>query len=171
MPSQVKGILTVEKFRIPTMLSKREDEISDMIRQGKIEPDEIIESLPNTWFTAGWTVLLNLMIAKVGTNPFSATYANIQVGNGSTAFNDAQTACVGGSVASAGMLSGWPTSPASGLVTFKAQFSTSVANFIWEEFCLNNGTTSLNRGLTGGGGSWTKTSAAVWNAILQTGKT
>ncbi|RMG04680.1 MAG: hypothetical protein D6726_02880 [Nitrospirae bacterium] len=146
----VKGKAVVEKFRV-----------------GEDTPYEVVES-ENNWFTAGWNEILSL-ITGASSDHYDATNTQIGVGNGTTAFSDAQTDLVGASTAYKGMESGYPTTPSSGTVQFKAKFNTSDANFAWEEWCVKNSSSGVvwNRAVSSLG---TKSSSEIWYITVTMGK-
>ncbi len=166
-----KGILKVEKFRIPTRLSRQEDKIVIQIESGIIEPDDIIITPENAWFTAGYNIILNLITGQ-STAFYSNTLAQIGVGNSATAFSDSHTTLQGASTSFKGMVSAYPNTPASGQVSFRSLWGTTEGNFQWEEWAIRESTDSVlwNRGLTGGGASWLKTSAEIWVGTAILGK-
>lgn len=166
-----KGILKVEKYRLPLILKKNEDRLIQQIELGLIEPDNVIITPENAWFTAGYNIILNLITGQ-STHLFSNSLTQIGVGNSAAGFSDAFTTLQGASTSFKGMVSAYPSVPASGQVSFRSQWTTSEGNFQWEEWAIRESTGSVlwNRGLTGGGGSWLKTSAEVWVGTAILGK-
>jgi hypothetical protein len=59
--------------------------------------------------------------------------------------------------------SGYPTYGTSQQIVFRATFGGSSANYAWNEFTVDNGTTSLNRKQSGQG---TKTVSQVWQVTV-----
>lgn len=57
----------------------------------------------------------------------------------------------------------FPTQGSSQLITFRATFASGSANYHWQEFIADNGTTSLNRLVSDQG---TKTSGQSWQLTL-----
>ena len=165
------GRLKVEKYKVPLLLRKNEDKLIYQIEQGIIDPDDIIVSPPNDWFTAGWNLILNLITGQSSAF-YSNSKAQIGVGNSDDAFDDGDSTLQGTESKFKGMMSEYPDTPASGQVNFRSKFTTSEANFQWEEWGIRGTTDNLlwNRGLTGGGGSWLKDSTLIWIATATLGK-
>lgn len=115
--------------------------------------------------TTGRTEALALITGS-SSNHFNAANALIGIGDSSTAVSAGQTDLVAATNKTyKGMESGWPTTPASGAVDFKAIFLTSEANYAWNELVVKNSTSGicLLRDITG----WsTKTSSEVWYMTL-----
>lgn len=124
------------------------------------EPVEVITGEQNLLLNEGITRLLNLLIG-VTTNPYNNANARIGVGNSTTAAAASQTALQGASTLFKAMDATYPQVSAQ-TVTFKATFGGTDANFAWEEFSIDNGTTpneNLNRKVQALG---TKASGATW---------
>jgi hypothetical protein len=128
------------------------------------DPDRVEDYEGNILLTAGITRLLNLLTGAGGT-AYNATNCRIGVGNSTTAAAVGQTDLQGASkyfklVSSAPGVSG-------NVVTFTAAFGSGVANFTWEEWGIDNGTTDgttvvaplLNRRVEAMG---TKASGSTW---------
>ena len=133
--------------------------------------EEFVETVfvDNQWFTAGWTLMLNIATGNTD-DDFSNASAYLGVGNGSTAFSDAHTNLQGASTSWKAMESGYPTAAVSGQVAFKSKYTTSDANFTWEEVAVRSGNSVLlNRALTGGSAGYVKTNSEVWYLTLTTG--
>jgi hypothetical protein len=129
-------------------------------------PDEVFEDKGNLLLNAGITRMINLLTGAGGT-AFNAANSRIGVGNSTTAAAAGQTDLQGGSkyfklVDSA--------TPSGQTVTWVATFASGDANFAWEEWGIDNGSTSgstvtaplLNRkvaamGTKGSGSTWTLT--------------
>lgn len=109
--------------------------------------------------TAGLRFLVQ---AAVGQGQFfNATNARLGVGNGTAAFNAAQTDLQGSEKLRKGMDTGYPVVNANE-ITFKATFNTGDANFTWTEwgvFNAESGGVMLNRVLESNG---TKQSNQTW---------
>jgi hypothetical protein len=127
----------------------------------------------------GWGALLGGIAGTTIATKFSGTAGRIGVGTVSTAATAADTA-LGGDTGGASttsyyqLVSGAPTintSIAPATLTFAATFGTSVANFAWAEFGIDNYTASsvtttstgsvfINHGISAQG---TKVSGQTWN--------
>lgn len=176
----MEGLYGVEKYRLPNEVlekiknaaTKEDSELIELnwiknnIETGKVKPYNSKEAR-NIWLTTGWTEILKL-ITGASANHFDATNATIGVGNDATAAAAGQTDLIGASKTYKGMESGYPTTPASGTVQYKAKFLTSEANFAHAELVLKNSVSSVcwNRNATGWG---TKTSSEVWYYTLTLG--
>lgn len=116
----------------------------------------------NLLLNAGITVALNL-IGGIAATAFSNANARLGVGDSSTAesaaHSDLQAATNKAYVA---MESGYP-SVSSQTITFRSVFGTSAANYAWNEFVVDNGTTALNRKVSSQG---TKASGQTWTLDL-----
>jgi hypothetical protein len=121
----------------------------DFARYG-IDPEETAESAGNLLVTAGLGRLTSLLTGAGG-QAVTNTSARLGVGDG------AGTAAVGDTdlSASAGathryyqvMDATYPTT-SDGVVTFKATFDTSTANFAWSEWGIDVGTPTVTGGTT-----------------------
>lgn len=138
-------------------------------------PDETRDFGTNLWTTAGWQnrVLANLTAVPASTAVFDATHTRIGVGNGVTAAavgNTDLAASAGSTNRQFKLVDSGPTIAASGgtgSVAWPATFGTGVGNFVWAEWCVDNGTadgttvtaTMLNRAVPNS--LLTKTSAVA----------
>jgi hypothetical protein len=173
---KVTGVLKVEKFKLPR---NWDDDrflryFAFDFKTKKLilpEPDDLIISPNNDWFSAGWNKILELATGQ-DTDFFSNSLAQLGTGNDSTAFSDAHTDLQSGTAEWKSMESGYPDTPASGQFDFKVKYLTTAGNYIWEEWAVKETTsdTLWNRGLTGGGASWTKDSTEIWYATATLGK-
>jgi hypothetical protein len=132
---------------------------------GGASPDEMVEKYGNLLLNAGITRLLNLLIGS-GATAFNNTNSRLGVGDSSTAAAASQTDLQGTNKFFMTMDATFPT--VSGQqVTFKATFGTGDANFAWQEWGIDNGSSSgatgtaplLNRKVESLG---TKTSGGTW---------
>lgn len=149
-----------------------------------VAPDEVLE-LPNNLLTnRGITVLESLLIAAAGQTSFSSTNARLGVGDGNgsvptaTAADTALTASTNRYFQS--MDATFPSVSAQ-TVTFQATYTTSQANFVWNEWSTDNdlvfsavGTTQPQTATTGiamlnhkGVAMGTKVSGAQWTLKAQ----
>ena len=119
--------------------------------------------LLNAGINMMWTA-----IAGTGATLFNNANAYIGVGDSSTAAAPTQTGLQAATNKTyQPMNSSYPTYGASQLCTWQSTFSTSQANYAWNEVLVCNssgGTVALNRYVSSMG---TKTSAASWVASLQ----
>lgn len=128
-------------------------------------PDDVVEVEDNLLLNAGIARLLDLLIGAGGT-AFNNANSRIGVGNSTTAAAAGQTDLQGASKYFRVMEATFP-SRASQTVTWKSIFGSSDGNFAWEEWGIDNGTTSgatvtaplLNRKVTSLG---TKASGSTW---------
>jgi hypothetical protein len=128
---------------------------------------------------AGWGALLGGIAGTTIGTKFSGSAGRIGVGTSSTAATAADTALggdTGGSSTTSyyALVSGAPVITSSvepATLVFTATFGTSVANFAWNEFGIDNGTASsvtttstgyvfINHGISAQG---TKASGQTWN--------
>lgn len=148
----------------------------DELLAAGLRPD--VEQLPyghNLWTTAGWQnrILANLTAVPASTAVYDATHTRLGVGNGTTAAavgNTDLAAAAGSTNRQFKLVDSGPTIAASGgtgSVAWPATFGTGVGNFVWAEWCVDNGTADattvtavmLNRAVPNS--LLTKTSAAA----------
>lgn len=128
--------------------------------RGGAEPNERVELPDNALLDAGITEIWNQLIGGGG-SAYSNANARVGVGNSTTSVDPStQTGLVGGSTAFGGMESGYPDVSGTS-ITFRAVFGDADANFDWNEWVVDNGTTAINRRQvamgTKSGGTWTLT--------------
>ena len=160
-----QGKITLKKYKLPKGVDERL--FLDMIDKGKAEPYEILHG-KNVWLTTGWTELLKI-ITGASTNHFDASNTTIGVGNSATTASAADTDLAGTSTVYKIVTSGYPTTPTTGTVQFKARFSTTEGNFAHNELVVKNNASSVcwNRNTTGWG---TKTATDIWDYVVTLGK-
>jgi hypothetical protein len=141
-----------------------------------VRPTEVHNEKGNLLLNGGGDVLwLGLIGSLSATTNVANTYFNnanagIRVSTSNTAAANTQTNIQGTTKYTKGMDATYPThttgtaSTAAKNITFKATFTTSQANFAWNEWCIVNRTAqtggrALNRKVQSLG---TKTSAATW---------
>jgi hypothetical protein len=123
----------------------------------------------NLVLDAGWNLMMKNVAGSAGTL-FSATVGRIGIGDSSTAAAYTQTDLQASSNKYYQLISAAPTvgtTHGAGLV-FAATFGTGVANYAWNEFVTDQGTTSnatgvavcFNRGVSSQG---TKLSTQTWS--------
>jgi hypothetical protein len=130
------------------------------------EPDEVLELPKNLLLNAGITRMLNLLIGAGGT-AFNNTNSRIGVGDSTTAAAATQTDLQAATNKYYMTMDATFPSVSGQTVTFKSTFGSAVANFAWQEWGIDNGTTAnttgvapmLNRRVTSMG---TKASGATW---------
>lgn len=132
-------------------------------------PDSVVKGKGNLLTTAGLDRLTSLLIAGGGQG-YDNGNTRIGVGNDNTAaaVGDTDLGAAAGNT-NRQFVDAEATYPSQsdGVVTVRSVFSTSVANFAWEEWGIDNGTTSgttvvaafLNHKVTSLG---TKTNASAW---------
>ena len=153
--------------------------------QLKIDPYEIVESLPNLFTTGGWQRIMNLMNAASGTGTgsgWASAACRIGVGTATGAAantNNDLSAATGPTnrffklVTGAGT-TGTGTGAGNSRLSFVSTFASGDANFVWAEWCIDAGTGAdgtgaattpmMNRAVSALG---TKASPAVWTATAQ----
>lgn len=101
----------------------------------------------NLWTTAGWArILANLSAVPASTAVYDATHTRLGVGNGTTAAaigNTDLAAAAGSANRQFKLVDGAPTIGASGgtgSIAWTATFPTGNGNFVWAEWCVDNGT-------------------------------
>lgn len=134
-----------------------------------VMPYETVESVGNLLLTAGITRIWNL-VAGSGATAFNAANSRIAVGDSTTAASAAQTDLQASSNKYYKLVSGAP-SVSTNQTQYAATYGTSVANFQWNEWGIDNGTADsattgvapmMNRAVVGGS-LGTKTSSASWS--------
>jgi len=111
-------------------------------------PYETLEFTRNGLLNEGINMIWTLVCGGAGT-AFNATYARIGVGDSSAAYAASQTDLQASSnKLYKAMDSSYPTYGTSQKATFKSSFATSEANFAWNEWTVDNGSSAainLNR--------------------------
>lgn len=117
----------------------------------------------NLLLNAGINVLTNLL-AGGGNTAFNNANARIGVGDSTTAEAASQTGLQAATNKTyQAMDASYPTYGTSQQIVFRATFGGSSANYHWQEFTVDNGTTSLNRKVSDQG---TKTSGQSWQVTI-----
>ncbi|HKZ20294.1 MAG TPA: hypothetical protein VJQ57_09305 [Acidimicrobiia bacterium] len=135
-----------------------------------LAPDESIETGPNLLMNAGITRMWNLVIGTGATQAMDATHCRIGVGDSNTAASAGQTDLQASSNKRFNLVTSGPT-VSSQSITLATSFSSSEANWAWEEWCVDFGTASsgtvtapmLNRKVQSMG---TKASGSTWTASV-----
>lgn len=116
----------------------------------------------NLLLNAGITLLLNLLAGAGGT---AFNNANSRVGVGDSTAAEAATQTDLQAVTNRlfrGMAATYPIVSAQ-TITFRSVFAGADANYAWQEFAVDNGTTKLNRKLSNQG---TKIAGQTWTIDL-----
>lgn len=156
------------KWKFAWRIDKYEGEVSPP-ELDWLKPAETVHIDGNMLVNAGIDRLLDLLIAAGG-QAYDNTHARIGVGDSSTAAAASQTdlqAAAGSSHRQFVTMDATYPSRSGEVVTWRATFGTTLANFAWNEACIDvgtaNGTTittpMLNRKIISAG---TKTSAQTW---------
>lgn len=140
-----------------------------------VEPYEETTTEGNLITDAGWNLIMANIAGSAGTL-WSASVGRIGAGNGTSSVNYTDTdlsAASGSGNRFFQTFSGAPIigSGHSAGVTFNASFGSANGNFAWQEFCVDQGTstgttvtaTMLNHGLSSQG---TKSSGQTWIAVV-----
>lgn len=132
-------------------------------------PYETVDVPGNLLTTAGLNRMTSLIVVAGGQG-YNNANSRVGVGNSNTAAAVGQTdlqAAAGSSNRQFQVMDATYPTQANGLITWRSTFATGEANFAWEEWCIDNGTSAgttvtavmLNRKVTTIG---TKTSASAW---------
>lgn len=132
-----------------------------------LPPDEVYENEGNLLLNAGITRAINLITGAGGT-AYNAANSRIGVGNSTTAASASQTDLQG---ASKYYMLVTSVTPSSQTITWVATFASADGNFAWEEWGIDNGSSSsasavapmLNRKVQSMG---TKASGAAWTLTV-----
>lgn len=138
-----------------------------------VKPFEVYEKdNANLVMDAGWNLMMKNTAGSAGTL-FSASVGRIASGDSATAVGYTDTALNAATNKLYKLISGAPTvgTTHSGGLAFAATFSTSQANWSWQEFGVDQGTSDsttvtsvfFSHGLATPG---TKTSAQTWNVTV-----
>jgi len=98
-------------------------------------------------------------------NVFNSTYAQIGVGDGTTAEDALQSDLVGVNTAYVGMDSGYP-SVSGQTVNFRATFDGATGNFTWNEFTVKHSGTAINLNRKVDTTKGTKASGETWTITI-----
>jgi hypothetical protein len=126
----------------------------------RFQPYEVVEGEGNCLLNTGIDEMWDLICGD-SANHFTNSYAQVGVGDSTTAANASQTDLqAAANKTYKGMESGYPTST-SQKATFKASFGDSEANYAWNEWVIKQSSSSkcLNRKVeslgTKSSGTWT----------------
>jgi len=144
-----------DKLTHKTIWKIRKYASGDDFKNGKAYEEKIIKG--NILLNDGIGLLWDLGIGVGGTD-FGNANARIGVGDSTTAEDATQTGLQGTNTAYQTMYTGYPLRSGTS-VTWKAVFDGTSANFDWNEFVVDNGTTALNRKVSAQG---TKASGQTW---------
>lgn len=166
MVGAMNGVADAGRWRADWRLDKYDGEVTpEQIDAGLVEPVESLDLPGNILVTAGITLLLNLLIGAGGT-VYSNANAHLGVGDSTTAAAIGQTDLQASTNKLRKAMDATYPSVSTNVLTARATFGTSDANFAWEEVALFNASSSgtmLNRKV---GALGTKTSAATWVLTL-----
>jgi hypothetical protein len=119
---------------------------SDILRRLVGEPEEAVTIEGNLLMNAGIQRMEdNLITVPAATAVLDNTHARLGVGNSATAEAATQTdlqAAAGAANRQFKMMNAGSPTRASQTLSFIADFLTGEANFIWNEWCIDNGTAS-----------------------------
>lgn len=170
---------------VPKFITLEHGVPSEYLRQLGLEPDEIIEIAGNLLLNEGLQRLADLLIAAGGT-AFNNASAYIGVGDTATAEAATQTELLATANAAnrfyKAMVATYPQRPGSNgaqSVDWRSDFTTTEANFAWQEWTIAagattasgsgflTGTTNLNRKVQSLGskttGTWTMTATVTFS--------
>jgi hypothetical protein len=155
-------VLKYKKDVVPYKNAKREIEFFN-----EFDPFDVVESEGNLLLWNGMRgIWLGLWGSPVPYGPYNSTYAQIGVGDSSTAATASQTDLLGSNKTYIAMDSTYPqisgSTPPSN--TYQSSFGSAQANYAWNEFVLKSTYNSycLNRKVQSLG---TKTAGTTW--VLQ----
>jgi len=156
-------------WHVDIILRKYKEDIAPFKKAGleflffnMYKPYEVIKRRKNVLLNEGINAMWTLICGGSET-AFNAANARIGVGNDATAAAAAQTGLLGGANTAYGAMdSSYPTYGTSQKATFQASFTDAIANFQWNEWSVDNGTSAnknMNRKVenlgTKTGGTWT----------------
>jgi len=154
-------------WSVKTTVEKWDDEASF---NAGVAPAEVDEFEGNLLMNAGITRMLNLLVGAGG-QALNAANSRVGVGDSSTAASAGQTDLQAASNKYWRVQEATFPSVSGQTVTWKSSFGASEANFAWEEWAIDAGTTSnstvvapmLNRKVQAMG---TKANPAVWTLTV-----
>lgn len=121
----------------------------------------------NLMLNEGIDEIFDLTTETNAVDYYTNALARVGVGNSTTAVMASDTGLIGGSTAFEGMEGGFPNLATAQRVDFKGSFASGIAEFAWEEFTVDNGSSpnaNLQRLVTPKG---TKSSGETWTAEIQ----
>ncbi len=121
----------------------------------------------NLMLNEGIDEIFDLVTETNAADYYTNALARVGVGNSSTAAAATDTALIGGSTAFVAQEGGFPNLGTAQRIDFKGSFASGVAEFAWEEFTVDNGTTpnaNLQRLVSSKG---TKSTGETWTAEIQ----
>lgn len=148
-------------------LPRLSDVSSATLRKLRIRPEQVDEIEGNLLLNEGIGLLLDLAIGAGGT-PWDNTHARLGVGDATTAEAATQTDLQASTNKVYKAMNATYPSRSAQTVTWQSDFSSSDANFAWQEFSIDNGSVAginLNRKVQSFGtkatGTWTLTGSIV----------
>jgi len=155
----------VFKFESSEARAKADTWLRKIAETGEVpdeKPDGLVgmaEGEGNILLNGGIDVMWSLICGDGTATAYDASHARIGVGNGSDAEDATQTSLQGTSTAFSTMDNGYPVYGSNQKAVFQASFDEDEANFTWNEWCVDNGTTLMNRKVENLGtkttGTWT----------------
>ncbi len=121
----------------------------------------------NLMLNEGIDEIFDLVSETNATDYYTNALARVGVGNSSTAAAATDTALIGGSTAFVAQEGGFPNLGTAQRIDFKGSFASGIAEFAWEEFTVDNGSSpnaNLQRLVSAKG---TKSSGETWTAEIQ----
>lgn len=126
------------------------------------KPFEISTFKENKFLIEGINEIWDLVCTSGSPTAYSSANARVGVGNSSAAEDESQTGLQGASTAFVAMESGYPDTATDFIAKFRGSYDGNTANFAWNEFTVDNGSTAnknLNRKVSAQG---TKVSGQTW---------
>jgi hypothetical protein len=140
-------------------------------RVGEQKPYAVDESKHNCFLVEGMNAMWNLICGTASETQFNSVNAYIGVGDGTTAENESQTGLQGSNKYYKGMASGYPKGPADAgdkKAVFRSVFTSTEANFAWNEVTVANGNSDAAKNMLRIVASkGTKQSGEEWTAEVE----
>lgn len=148
---------------VPRMVEVRKAVTSPILRKLGILPEETDERHGNLLLNEGIQEMWDLVIGAAATSAYNNSNARLGVGSNTSAAAATQTALQDGSALFKAMVATWPQRT-NQTMDFKSDFTSGEANFAWQEWGVDNGSTrnkNMNRKVESLGtkstGTWTLT--------------
>lgn len=139
----------------------------EKFKEGQQVPYAIDEWEGNTGLNEGLNELTSLIAGSTGTK-WDSGNAYIGVGDSNTAPAAAQTGLQAATnKIYKGMMATYPTSGSSQQIVWKSQYTTSEANWAWEEYTVSNSNSDAGKNLIRGTASkGTKVAGETWTMTI-----